>query len=88
MERDAAEGGRRRGRLCERAPEQGAAEADAIRSSSGSGTWRNSRQWYMEERMRRVQMDEGSLDGSSGGRSKNGSGMHRAKIARGVQGGG
>ncbi|KAK9105505.1 hypothetical protein Scep_022349 [Stephania cephalantha] len=67
VERDTAEGGRMRGRLCERdwrrctratekeerrivgAPEQGAAAMEALISSSGSGTWRKSRQWYVEE---------------------------------------
>ncbi|KAK9158331.1 hypothetical protein Scep_004905 [Stephania cephalantha] len=65
VERDTAEGGRRRGRLGERdrrrctraaekeerrivgAPEQGAAAAEALISSSG--TWRKQRQWYVKE---------------------------------------
>ncbi|KAK9158646.1 hypothetical protein Scep_005220 [Stephania cephalantha] len=52
-ERDAAEGGRGRGRLCEKdwrrdsrqwyveEPEEGAAAVEEIRSSRGSGTWRS-----------------------------------------------
>ncbi|KAK9098749.1 hypothetical protein Syun_025794 [Stephania yunnanensis] len=60
-ERDAKEGGRWRGRLCKRdwrldsrqwyveEPEEGAAAAEEISSSRGSGTWRSLRHWYLEE---------------------------------------